>query len=261
MVVESVARFPFGVPVSRCAPSASSPRRVFVLGAYPSALHVAWLPPKPFERVRALPVADEPEPFWTGTDEALRIAAWRERVGFRDAWGAIATCRRLNGSSGVWVEERVLRPLGVSREECWITDCLATYRTSTDVAKRLDDTYHPFAAAHGAPVASLSLHPSERQIVREALAVERERLTAELELATPELVVTLGNAALRVLRALVLDADGIQRLAADDRYGTARRVRVMGRTASWVPLAHPAAPRAYQLAHAAWVERRERVPT
>jgi len=130
-------------------------------------------------------------------------------------------------------------------------------------ADSLDDTYHPFAAAHGAPVASLSLHPSEGQIVREALAVERERLTAEFELATPEVVVTLGNAALRVLRALVqvLDGEGIQRLAADDRYGAPRRVRVTGRTASWVPLAHPAAPRAYQLAHAAWVERRGRAPT
>jgi hypothetical protein len=50
-------QFPFGIPVAPCPPSASSPRKLFVLGAYPSALHVAWVPPRPYRRVNALAVA------------------------------------------------------------------------------------------------------------------------------------------------------------------------------------------------------------
>ena len=41
--------FPFGRPVTRRPPSATSFRRVLILGAYPSALHVEWCPPPPVE--------------------------------------------------------------------------------------------------------------------------------------------------------------------------------------------------------------------
>ncbi len=73
---------------------------------------------------------------------------------------------------------------------------LDTYRISDGVAKRLADTYLPFAESVKAPPASLADHPSEDDIVREALDHHRQRLVAELEAAHPESMVTLGNAAL-----------------------------------------------------------------
>jgi hypothetical protein len=63
-----VAQFPFGAPVLACGtemPTRQFP--VLVLGAYPSALHVRWVPPEGYGRaVAALPVDNEPTPFWDG---------------------------------------------------------------------------------------------------------------------------------------------------------------------------------------------------
>jgi hypothetical protein len=59
----SIEIFPFGASVLRRPPSASTKTRVFVLGAYPSALHVGWRPPEG-KPIRAMVVDNEPEQFW-----------------------------------------------------------------------------------------------------------------------------------------------------------------------------------------------------
>jgi hypothetical protein len=69
-------QFPFGAPVASMAVEPKDKSPVFVLGAYPSALHVRWTPPagaghKP---VQALAVDNEPWPFWDGGDERERVA-------------------------------------------------------------------------------------------------------------------------------------------------------------------------------------------
>ncbi len=243
--------FPFGRQVTPRPPSAASPRGVFILGAYPSALHVEWKPPKPYKQIKALAVDDEPTPFWTGHDEAARVQRWRESVGFHASWGTVRGVGRLNGSSGHWVEREVLGPLGVTHEETWITDCLDTYRASTGVGVRLADTYEPFARAHSLPSAVLRPHPDENDIVREARADHLDRLRSELRTAALELIVTLGNAALRVARYLVEVEDAPARLSPNG-YGARLTSRFEGRAVAWLPLAHPATPAVYQEAHARW---------
>ena len=248
--------FPFGRAVLPRPPSAASPRRLFILGAYPSAFHVNWRPHnrKP---IRAIAVDNEPEPFWTGIDEAVRLAHWKAEVKFSHTWGEVHGVGALNGSSGRWVEQNVLKPLGAMRADAWITDCLDTYRCSDGLAARITDTYAPFAEEENLPAAQLAVHPSENAIVDEALRVHQQRLLAELATAKPELIVTLGNAALRVLRELLLFAlGGPDALRADGSYGKELQVTIAGVTARWLPLAHPAAPKPYRVAHAAWVAAR-----
>ena len=97
-------QFPFGAPVLPRPPSATGPRRVYLLGAYPSGLHVRWTPPAPLKPVRALLVDNEPTPFWDGTGQDAHIAHWKDAVGWRDAWGtAVAPAEGVNGPSGAWV--------------------------------------------------------------------------------------------------------------------------------------------------------------
>src|SRR5438552_3616039 len=81
--------FPFGQPVAPTRPSAVGPKRLFVLGAYPSALHVRWAPPAGQGRVvRALAVDNEPRPFWNGADQEERVLHWQRAVGWRDEFGS-----------------------------------------------------------------------------------------------------------------------------------------------------------------------------
>lgn len=249
--------FPFGRPVAPCKPSADGKRSFFVLGAYPSALHVKWTPPVGFKPIAAIAVDNEPSPFWTGEDESKRIEAWMRAVEWRAEWGSIAGVGRLNGSSGKWVKERVLDPLGATHADTWITDALDTYRCSVDLAVRLEDTYKPFAADMKLPLHALAQHPSEHDIVSESVREHRERLERELATAQPEVIVTLGNAALRAFTGLVevVGEEAPKKLAVD-AYGRALNVNVAGRPAKWVPLAHPAAPKVYQAAHRDWIASR-----
>jgi hypothetical protein len=250
--VTAGGRYPFGAPVTPRPPSATTARSIFLLGAYPSALHVEWTPPEPWNRVRAIPVDDEPTPFWDGADEGERVAAWTQRIGFTEAWGSVRPVGALNGSSGVWVRDMVLAALGAIYADAWASDCLDTYRASTGATRRLDDTYAPFARNVGLLEAQIGAHPSEDAIVDEALRLHRARLSAELSACGPALVVTLGNAALRVARELVDGGSEVPAKLSVHVYGARYGIGVAGRQAQLLPLAHPASPRPYQVAHQRW---------
>lgn len=252
--------FPFGQAVAPCEPSNRGPRTAFVLGAYPSALHIRWKPPFPWRPINAMAVANEPEPFWTGLDEAERIAAWKRVVGWKSEWGRAAGAGRLNGSSGLWVQQRILCPLRLNREQICITDCLDTYRVSKSASKRIDDTVVPFTQQFELSAVDLLPHPSESAIVSEALETHAGRIRALLVETTPTRCVTLGNAALRVFRQLVAAPQrSPQRLSTGAQtYGMPIPVTLPdGRQAEWLPLAHPASPVPYQRAHDRWIRARE----
>jgi hypothetical protein len=200
--------------------------------------------------VRALPIADEPAPFWDGADADEQINRWQQDLGIDSAvHGGFSAPGGLNGSSGRWLDEHVLTPLGVGRNEVWITDCLDTYRMSNGVEARLGDTYDAGRPHYRWPARDIEPHPSESAIVSEALRSHRDRLVLELDRCRPELVVTLGNAACRVLRSLA--GAGPRRLDRNG-YGERQKVTIAGRATEWFPLAHPAAPKAFQEAHRVW---------
>jgi hypothetical protein len=176
-----MGRFPFGAPVlprGTEVPDRAYP--VLVLGAYPSALHVRWSPPAGYGRpVTALPVDNEPTPFWDG-DSAETQALFEH-------W-----CHQ-------WFDPK------------W----------------------------------------GENDIVTEALREEADRLTAQVQAADPELVVTLGNAAARVLATLGEQPDREAVLRADT-YGQERQVTIASRTIPWQALVHPATTKAWAERHVAW---------
>jgi hypothetical protein len=249
--------FPFGAPVRPVPPSRSVPSDVLVLGANPSALHVAWTPPcdSGLQPVRALAVDNEPSPFWDGGDEAQRVADWAA-AHFNDAWGAVHPAEGLNGSSGRWVVASVLSVLDVEPADVWFTDCLDAYRAGEDQAARLADIYAPFARARGLPAAELPTHVSEAQIVREAMAAHAERLAGELQAAAPAIVVTLGDAAARVFGSLTNqpgEGGGLQRAG----YGLTRVVEWEGRSLQWLALVHPEAPPEWQHLHRGWMDEQQ----
>ena len=252
--------FPFGRPVAPCKPSANGAKKFFILGAYPSALHIKWSLPEKKKQIKALAVDNEPEPFWSGGEsEAKLVASWKAAAGWKEAWGTAEPAGALNGSAGAWVEDNILQPLDIARTSAWITDCLDTYRCSKALDGRIRDTYNPFAERAGLPLANLLQPPEEDQIVAEALEKQRPRLTGELSAANPELVITLGNAAFRVFQRLVDAVEGEpgEELSAGvHAYGKKFKVKLGARAVDWLPLAHPHSPNPYKKAHTAWLSRR-----
>jgi hypothetical protein len=173
-----------------------------------------------------------------------RVAATQQRpVGFRDgAWGAVNHAPSSNnGPSGKWVEEHVLRSFNVARSDCCMTDCINTARRNKGQSERIRETYEPAVAKLGLPAVVMEAAPvGEATVVREAKRCQLRRLSAELDAARPEVVITLGDAALRVLCLLVeIDSGDPGPALREESYGREAIVRHSGGRARWLPLVHP----------------------
>ncbi len=70
--MSQIGNFPFGQPIRKIEQKDQSPKRVFVLGVYASAVHARWSDKNGKQKVSALAVASEPEIFWPG-DNAKKI--------------------------------------------------------------------------------------------------------------------------------------------------------------------------------------------
>ncbi|HEY8087944.1 MAG TPA: hypothetical protein VIF09_08865 [Polyangiaceae bacterium] len=248
--------FPFGRPLLRRRPSAKSRRRVLVLGAYPGALHIAWWSPHR-RLVRALAVDNEPGAFWAGEDERGEIEAWRAAVHFRvGEWGEVETAEE-NGKAGRWVDEHVLAPLGMTRDEACLSFCVDTYRADGGVARAIAERYQPFALEAGLPEARLEARPREGAFVELAVTMHGERLLKELSVVVPEIVVTLGGGPHRVLRAIT-EMKGGRRLRPDASYGVEQPLTVGGRKTRWLALCAPDPSTEYAEVHARWRDKQTR---
>ncbi len=75
--------------------------------------------------------------------------------------------------------------------------------------------------------------------------------------AQPKVIITLGNAALKVLANLIRPDKKIpgKLSPSSELYGTTFEIiGPSGKQITFLPLAHPAAPKIYQIAHDSWVE-------
>lgn len=135
----------------------------------------------------------------------------------------------------------------------FITDCLPTYRMSAGGQRAIEGRYLDFASAtRGLVPAHLDSHPSEGQIVAECISLESERILDQFVTAQPRLVITLGNAAARVMHHLA----GLAGTAKLQRqtYGRPRDVVLRGSAARWFPLIHPAARDPWPSYHETWLD-------
>lgn len=101
--------------------------------------------------------------------------------------------------------------------------------------KAIAKVYEPFAKRVGFPVPNLPSHPDTRTIVAGA-SIDRRR--TELTEASPEIIITLGEAAFSVMRTL-LDRHDPKQFPRDEEYGTAINAPLGGFEVSWYPLLHP----------------------
>lgn len=269
------AHFPFGdrsTPREPRRPS-SGPARCFVLGVYPSALHVQWrLPAWAHEAagravIGALAISDEPEVFWDGTGVKALVDDWASRCGFKrgdgaDQWGQVSAAG--NGTSGRPVRDHVLSPLGLVPGEVWFTDAVNTYFVKTGAGQQGEAlaAFNKVADRLELPAARLPERPVPEKLIELAASDHRERLRAELVEASAPIVVTLGEEARRVLAAIADRTDGrlTRPLTASDTpadsYGTAGNVTVGAWTGTWYALVHPGnRSKLWRGLQAGWVER------
>ena len=124
-----------------------TPKKVFVLGVYASTVHARWK--KDGQIIcQALAVASGPRIFWDGDpDEAKRII---DAVAIPPELGTLEPAgRQLNGPSAKVLDENILAPLGFTRADAWLCDCLPETRINPSQAKVIRERYDPLIEQYG----------------------------------------------------------------------------------------------------------------
>ena len=178
--------FPFGNELRPLVQEDKSPKKVFVLGVYASAVHARW---KKDGKVicQALAVASEPRIFWDGNlEEAKRII---DAINIPKELGVLEPAsRQLNGPSAKVLDDNILAPLGFTRKDAWLCDCLPETRINSSQAKAIKEKYNPLIAEYGLNPVTIPERPSyfcdkDRS----------EEITNELMQSEAELLVLLGD--------------------------------------------------------------------
>lgn len=250
----NVGVFPFGQPVVSVEQVDRDPKPVFVLGVYASAVHARWLGPDERERVKALAVASEPEPFWRGEGAAEIIA----QVQAPPAVGRLVAAEsRFNGASGRALDDLILAPLGLRRNLTWLSDLVPHSCANGQQLAAIEREYAPVAVANNLPVASVPPIPATFTDDHRAQVI-----AAEVAESTASLLILLGDEPIRHFlhyydrRHEWLGSFGRNA----DTYGRLHRVAINGRRIQVLPLAHPrqiaelgrSSARWYEL-HQAWM--------
>jgi len=226
----SQGRFPFGEEVKKVEQKDRSPKDVFVLGVYASAVHARWIGADGKELVKALAVASEPEIFWRGNiAQALEIIG---KIKVPAGLGKLVPAN-FNGPSGQQLDEGYLKPLGLGRSDVWLSDLLPYARLNEHQIKAIERAYLPRQKEYDLPEVTLEPEPSKL-----ANSERVKEIADELELSKARVIVTLGDAPLKEFIKALSDSK-YSKLAEIPNYGDPIKITIRGRFYDWIPLTHP----------------------
>ena len=185
----TVGMFPFGQPVHRVKQADRTPKRVFVLGVYASAVHARWCDAKGKQIVKALGVASEPYIFWRGEGVEDIVAAIDVP---QEAGRLEPAVRNLNGPSGRSIDEDFLEPLGLTRADAWLCDLVPYSCMNRGQADAVRRAYAPLVEQLALPRENWPRPPDKY-----TNAARREDIAAELLESAAGVLITLGDQPLR----------------------------------------------------------------
>ena len=224
--------FPFGQELHPLVQQDRSPKKVFVLGVYASAVHAKWK--KDGQIIcQALAVASEPCIFWNGKDakEIIDKIAIPAELGYLEPAG-----KQLNGPSAKVLDDNILAPLGYDRKSAWLCDCLPETRINSSQAKVIKERYEPLMEQYGLNPVTIPNRPTAFCDQKRA-----EEITAELMESQAELLILLGDIPIAQYLKKVTDVpySTLGEYVDLYGYGKATNVVICGKTIKVLPLAHP----------------------
>ena len=226
-------QYPFGQTVQSLVQQDRTPKKVFVLGVYASAVHARWKNGK--KGCAALAVASEPRIFWDGNEEEAREIISRIKIpkelGTLEPAGS-----HLNGPSAKTLDEHILKPLGFTREEAWLCDLLPETRLNDGQMKKIERVYEPLVEKHGLNHVTIPRRPTKFCDVNRC-----EEILAELKESQADLLILLGDIPIKQFLNPVANIpySSLKEYSDIYGYGNSTEVVIDGRTIKILPLAHP----------------------
>jgi len=231
---KEIKYFPFGKPLQQVKQKDQTPKEVFVLGVYASAVHARWLDSRNKQIVAALAVASEPEIFWRGEDADKII----NEINIPTEIGHLEpAARNLNGPSGNVLDNLILAPLGYKRENSWLCDLLPESRVNKKQRLVIDKFYKQVINKYNLPEATI---PDFDNSELDSLE-RREEILLELEASNAKTIILLGD--LPIQKFIKYHDKRYSRLAdfgeTIDLYGKSHEIEINNKKYSVIPLCHP----------------------
>ena len=226
--------YPFGQKVKPLVQQDRTPKKIFVLGVYASAVHARW---KKDGKIvcTALAVASEPRIFWDGNiEEAKEIIS---KISIPPEVGTLEPAgSHLNGPSAKVLDEHILGTLGYTRKDAWLCDLLPETRLNSGQVKVITERYNPLIKQYGLNEVTIPERPTvfcDAQRCQEILS--------ELKESQASLLVLLGDIPITQFLNSVADVPykSLQEYVELYGYGNATAATIDGHTINVLPLAHP----------------------
>ncbi len=226
--------FPFGQELHPLVQEDKSPKKVFVLGVYASAVHARW---KLNGQMicQALAVASEPRIFWDGNEEEAEAIIGKisipPELGYLEPAG-----KQLNGPSAKVLDENILAPLGFTRKDAWLCDCLPETRLNPSQVKALKEKYIPLIEEYSLNPVTIPTRPSTFCDKKRSAEITDELMRSEANL-----LVLLGDIPIAQYLKKVADIpfSTLGEYVELYGYGNPTEVVIEGKTMKVLPLAHP----------------------
>lgn len=236
--MSNVYQFPFGEYVRPVVQEDRTPKKVFVLGVYASAVHARWVDKNGTEVCPALAVASEPRIFWDGNEkEAKEII---NRIKIPSELGHLELPdENLNGPSARALENEILAPLGFKREDAWLCDLLPESRLNSKQVNRIKNDYNPLVKKYG-------LNPVTVPAAGEAFCDDERvsEITKELLESQAEWLILLGDKPIKqylkkVVKMTNDNWNDLKECVEINGYGTIIEMEIAGKMLKVVPMVHP----------------------
>ena len=229
----SLGTFPFGQSIHQVIQEDWSPKNVFILGAYASAVHARWIDDFGNTLIRALAVASEPYIFWRGEDAEKIISKINVPHG---AGKLLPASSSNNGPSGKSLDRDYLTPLGLTRSDVWLCDLLPHSCMNRHQAAALRKHYQSFVERSILP--PVNWPANFKRLVTHTRCNE---LVQELKESGAKVLITLGEDALRRFASKMGNAHA--KLSSygknSEFYGQLHDFNIDGRLMKLLPLVHP----------------------
>lgn len=249
--MSTLGTFPFGQPVNPLTQQERSPKRVFVLGVYASAVHARWVGPDQKDVVKALAVASEPYIFWRGDGAAKIIREIADSDDFPRQVGTLVPADpKFNGPSGVALDDLFLKPLGLDRKDAWLCDLVPHSCVNPGQRMAVARAYFPLVKKHGLPAASTP------EVPRVLASDDRcQEILAELRESKAKVLVLLGD---QPIKWFLKHFDPRWKRLSDFKpYGALHDATVEGLSIRVLALAHPRQAATLGKSSAEWRERHD----
>jgi len=227
--------FPFGQKLKKVEQADRTPKEVFVLGVYASAVHARWVDADCRQKVSALAVASEPEIFWTGHDAQEQI----DKIRIPPELGKLVLPNtNLNGPSGRTLDELYLKPLGLNRNNTWLCDLIPETRINPNQKNAIERYYKSISQQYNLPKATIpEFHQSELNSIE-----RRQEVLEELFTSRAETIILLGDLPIKHFLNHFVDLkyDVLSSFGTDsETYGKPHRINISDKVFNVIPLCHP----------------------